>query len=196
MSGTGPLQSHLLGLQYTFMLPIEKQRLTQNIRQQCARGYQLYDAGDFQGALRLFYQAWLTLPKPQTDWAEAGWVLTAIGDTYFRLERYRPGCEALSSALCCPNMDQAPFAYLRLGQCLWELGGEEEARTALHEAYKLAQLDIFKGEDDKYQLAISDLMAEAPAPEASDPATQSPTNPSPISQSPINQSPESTEDPL
>ena len=49
------------------MLSIEKQRLTQTIRQFCARGYPLYDGSDYQGTLRLFYQAWLTLPKPHTD---------------------------------------------------------------------------------------------------------------------------------
>jgi tetratricopeptide (TPR) repeat protein len=140
------------------MLPIERQRLTQKIRQLCAEGYQRYDADDYQSALRLFYQAWLVLPKPQTDWPEAGWVLTAIGDAYFRLGRYRPGCEALSSALCCPGMAHAPFTYIRLGQCLRELGGEEEGRTALIRAYQLAQMDIFEGENEKYRHAISDLV--------------------------------------
>lgn len=143
------------------MLPIERQRLTQKIRQLCAEGYQRYDSCDYQAALRLFYQAWLVLPKPQTEWAEAGWVLTAIGDSYFRLGRYQPGCEALSSALCCPDMEQAPFAYIRLGQCLWELGGEEEGRTALMRAYQLAQMNIFEGENEKYRQAISDLLPTA-----------------------------------
>lgn len=142
------------------MPSIETQRLTETIRHFCARGYQLYDAGDYQGALRLFYQGWLALPKPQTDWAEAGWVLTAIGDSYFRLGRYRQGCEALHSALCCPEIHRAPFVYLRLGQCLWELDETDEARRALHTAYRWAQEDIFKGEDGKYQQAIRDLTAK------------------------------------
>jgi len=36
---------------------------------------------DFKSALRLFYQAWLKVPKLQMQWDEAGWMLTAIGDT-------------------------------------------------------------------------------------------------------------------
>lgn len=143
------------------MLSIEKQRLTKTIRQFCARGYQLYDTGDYQGALRLFYQGWLAVPKPQTDWTEAGWVLTAIGDCYFRLGRYRQGCEALTSALCCPGMHRAPFAYLRLGQCLCELDETTKARHALYQAYQLASLDIFQGENEKYHQIISDLVAES-----------------------------------
>lgn len=160
MGSIGPIQSPLLRLKYYLMSSIEKQRLTQTILEFCARGYQLYDAGDYQGALRLFYQGWLALPKPQTDWTEAGWVLTAIGDCYFRLRRYRQGCEALNSALYCPDMNRVPFAHLRLGQCLYELGDMDKARQTLYQAYQLASLDIFQNENEKYQQAINDLVAE------------------------------------
>lgn len=140
------------------MLPIERQGLTQKIRQICALGYQDYDAGDYETALRQFYQAWLALPKPQQDWTEAGWVLTAIGDAYFRLERYTPGVEALRSALCCPEGDRSPFTQLRLGQCYWELGEEAKARQHLFKAYQIAQMDIFDGEHRNYRQAIADLI--------------------------------------
>jgi tetratricopeptide (TPR) repeat protein len=141
------------------MLPIEKQRLTQKIRQLCADGYKHYDVGDFKPALRLFYQAWLALPKPQKEWNEAGWVLTAIGDAYFRLGQYEPGRVALQSALCCPGTENSPFAHMRLGQCLWELGSIGEARAALYHAYDMAQMDIFAAEDGKYRNAIDDLLS-------------------------------------
>jgi tetratricopeptide (TPR) repeat protein len=133
--------------------------LTRKIRQLCATGYQHYDAGDYKAALRLFYQAWLLLPKPQTDCVEAGWVLTAIGDSYFRSGQYQPGREALQSALCCPQMSQAPFIHLRLGQCLWELGLHDSARTALLCAYDIARMDIFSAEDRKYYFAIAGLLS-------------------------------------
>jgi len=145
------------------MLPIDRQRLTQKIRQLCAQGYEDYDNERYDEALRTFYQAWLALPKPQRDWAEAGWVLTAIGDSYFRLGRYQPAVQALQSALCCPGADAAPFPHLRLGQCFWEQGQSEAARSSLFRAYEIAQMDIFEGEHEKYRDAIADLLP-SPAP--------------------------------
>lgn len=146
------------------MLSIDPE-LTRKIRQHCANGYQHYDAGDYKAALRLFYQAWLLLPKPQTDLKEAGWVLTAIGDAYFRSGQYQPGREALQSALCCPTMDQAAFIHLRLGQCLWELHLSDSARTSLMRAYQLAQMDIFAAEDRKYYFAIANLLSRQELPQ-------------------------------
>lgn len=132
------------------------------IRMQCADGYALYDAGAYKDALRLFYQAWLLLPKPQTDHEAAGWVLTAIGDTYFRLGQYRQGREALISAFHCPNTVHSAFAHLRLGQCLWELDQQDQAQAALLEAYKIAQMDIFAAEDSKYHAVIAAILTQQP----------------------------------
>src|SRR5690554_6694751 len=112
--------------------------LTHQVRQLCADGYRLYDRGEYRLALRAFYQAWLLIPKPQSDYAEAGWVLTAIGDAYFKLGQFEPGSESLQSALCCPEADKSPFLQLRLGQCLWELAREAEARKFLYRAYKMS----------------------------------------------------------
>ncbi len=128
-------------------------QLTHSVRQQCAEGYALYDAGAYENALRLFYQAWLTIPKPQTDWMEAGWVLTAIGDCYFRLGRFQPGRESLESALCCPQAADAPFIHLRLGQCLWELGETDRARHRLNHAHRLGGDKLFEKEAEHYRLA-------------------------------------------
>jgi tetratricopeptide (TPR) repeat protein len=134
--------------------------LIHQIRQQCADGYALYDAGAFKDALRLFYQAWLLLPKPQTDHEAAGWVLTAIGDTYFRLQQYEQGREALASALHCPNTDNSAFVHLRLGQCLWELEQTDAAKNSLLQAYKIAQMNVFSTEDNKYYLAIAAILPQ------------------------------------
>lgn len=139
-------------------MPLTNPELTRKIRQCCSAGYKHYDAGDYKAALRLFYQAWLLLPKPQTDLLEAGWVLTAIGDAYFRSGQYQPGREALQSALCCPKMARAPFIHLRLGQCLWELALYDSARTALLRAYEIAHMDIFSAEDRKYYFAIAGFL--------------------------------------
>ena len=126
----------------------------ERIKQLCAEGYQRYDSGDFRGALRQFYQAWMTFPKPQTDYPEAGWVLTAIGDAYFSNAQYAQGKEALASALHCEGMIDNPFIHLRLGQCLYEMGHKQQAGTHLRISYERAGRRIFEKEAPKYLLAV------------------------------------------
>ncbi len=131
--------------------------LTQAIKELCGQGYDDYDQRQFESALRLFYQAWLKLPKPQNNWREAGWVLTAIGDCYFRLHKYRQGCEALKSAIHCPDIQGNPFVHLRLGQCHFELGELVCARKHLKLAYD-ADTSSFDKESPKYLAAIAELI--------------------------------------
>ncbi len=131
---------------------------TDKIKELCANAYQTYDQGDFRKALRLFYQGWVMLPKPQTQYAEAGWVLVGIGDSYYRLKQYTPGCEALRSANHCPQVQDNPFVHLRLGQCLFRLGEKPYARTHLYKAYHLGGESLFAKEDPCYLNAIGDLI--------------------------------------
>lgn len=137
---------------------VKTDNLSRPVRRLCADGYRLYDNGEYRLALRSFYQAWLLIPKPQTHYTEAGWVLTAIGDSYFRLEQYQPGAESLQSALCCPGADQSPFTQLRLGQCLWQLGRYAEARKYLYRAYQSQGESLFQAEPQQYRRAIKDLL--------------------------------------
>lgn len=133
-------------------------QLTRQIRRFCSDGYRLYDNSDYRLALRSFYQAWLSIPKPQSDYEEAGWVLTAIGDTYFKLKHHEQAIESLISAMHCPGGDKSPFVYLRLGQCLWDTGRESEARKYLFKAYRLSNGGtLFEREDKRYIEAIADL---------------------------------------
>lgn len=127
--------------------------LQQSVRGLCAEAYGFYDKGEFRQALRKFYQAWNLLPKPQTDYPEAGWVLTAIGDAYFCSQQFDQGKEALTSALFCENMIDNPFIHLRLGQCLLELGIKATACTHLGIAYDRAGHQLFEKEAPKYLMA-------------------------------------------
>lgn len=133
-----------------------KPDLTLQVRRLCADGYRLYDSKEYRLALRSFYQAWLLIPKPQTEYVEAGWVLTAIGDTYFKLKQFEQAAESLTSALYCPESDKSPFLQLRLGQCLYELGRIPEARKYLLHAYQTSP-DLFDNEPPNYSAAIADL---------------------------------------
>ncbi len=125
----------------------------QKIKALCREGYRLYDEDDFKEALRLFYKAWTALPKPQTEHEQAGWVLTAIGDCYFKTEQWEQGRESLSSALHCPSMQGNPFIHLRLGQCLLELGNKEKACEHLEQAYLNGGSKLFQNETPKYLVA-------------------------------------------
>lgn len=123
------------------------------VRELCALGYEDYDSGRYSEALRLFYQAWLELPKPQSDWPESTWILSSIGDCYFRLAQFEQGCESLTSALHCPDGQLSPFIHLRLGQCQYELKQTFLAYTHLRKAYDIGGSDLFNNEDIKYRKA-------------------------------------------
>ena len=124
-------------------------------RQLCQQGYQLFDNGDIKTALRRFYSAWTLLPKPQTQWEEAGWVLTALGDAYFAKGDFKNGKEALLSALHCPKARGNPVIHLRLGQCLFELAEQDAARRQFELVLQNGGETLFHKEDAKYRQSLS-----------------------------------------
>lgn len=128
------------------------------IKKLCASGYSLYDLGDFKTALRTFYQAWVLLPKPQTDFEQSGWVLSSIGDTYFKLEQYQQSQEAIESALHCAKHSNNPFLLLRQGQCLLNQEKLPAARKSLFKAYQIGGLPLFEKEPEIYLSSIKDLI--------------------------------------
>lgn len=104
-------------------------QLNSHLRSLCGKGYSALDGGDTKKAIRLFYSSWNLLPKPQTRWEEAGWVLTALGDAYYSKKEYKQAKEALMSALHCPRALGNPTIHFKLGQCLYALGSIAAART-------------------------------------------------------------------
>ncbi|WP_019529102.1 tetratricopeptide repeat protein [Dasania marina] len=128
--------------------------LAEQLRSFCLQGYELYDQADYKLAVRHFYKAWALLPKPQTQWLEAGWVLTALGDSYFKLGNYHSGIEALKSALHCPDTDNNPFIHMRLGQCYYKNHQRGMAAISLQTAFKIGGEKLFYKEDACY----SDLL--------------------------------------
>ena len=132
-------------------LPAE---VTDKIRDLCQQGYQSFDSEDHKTAIRHFFSAWTLLPKPQTQWQEAGWVLTALGDAYFAKSDFQNGEQALLSALHCPDAKGNPIIHLRLGQCLYELGNTEAARLQFQHAIDSGGKALFEREDEKYIRAM------------------------------------------
>lgn len=117
------------------------------LEQLCERGYQEYENNRYASATRLFYQAWILLPKPQSVYWHAPLVLTAIGDSYFKQGNYQQAIEALLSALHCPSVEQDAsnhgFIHTRLGQCQFQLRQEKDALNHFSKAQEIApsQLD-------------------------------------------------------
>ena len=134
---------------------IDSRKTIENL---CDKGNSCYAEERFDSALRLFYQAWLKVPKPQHEQMAATKVLTHIGDTYYRMGKYEPAIEALRSALACPETDDHRLALLRLGQSLLNMGQELQARIYLHKAYRLTCKARFAKENPKYRQAIADLV--------------------------------------
>jgi len=134
--------------------------ITEQIKLLCAEGYTLYDNQEWDEAIRTFFQAWNLLPASKTQCREAGWILTALGDTYFRSARYQPALEALNSALHCPGINYNPFVMLRLGQVYFEQNNEHYAQRTLAYAYKKGGRQLFEQEAPKYLICALQAPAE------------------------------------
>ena len=108
------------------------------------RGNGLAEEGAYQEALVEFEKAWDLLPSPKHDWEAATWILTAMGDMCFLMQDYAEAYKPLHQAMVeeCPGAHENPFVRLRLGQCLLELGREEEAARELAAAYRLGGYDL------------------------------------------------------
>ena len=137
--------------------PLES-ALEKKLKAHCAQGYAHYDQGDYNAALRAFYQAWLLLPKPQTQFTEASWVLTALADAYQRAGKPALALEAAQSALCCEGAESNTVALMRKGQAQLDLGDTAAARVTLYKVFGKQGVKAFAGEGPQYLEAIRDLV--------------------------------------
>lgn len=129
-----------------------------NIQRICEQASTLYEQKEYDAALRLYYKAWLTLPKPQMEQENSEIILSLIGDTYYQLTKYEPAIEAFRSALACQQTERRVFVLLRLGQALLNIQQELQAKTYLQKAYRLGGKKIFETESDIYLKAIKGLI--------------------------------------
>jgi tetratricopeptide (TPR) repeat protein len=127
-------------------------------QQICEAAEVLYYSQQYDAALRLFYEAWLTLPKPQMEQESSEIILSLIGDTYYQLGKYEPAIEAFRSALACQQTDRRSLVLLRLGQALFNSNEVDQATIYLQKAYRLGGKILFKSEEDKYLNSIRELI--------------------------------------
>lgn len=121
----------------------------ERIRHLCAEGDGLAKALNYPSALQKYWEAWDILPKPQTKWEAATWILGAIGDANYLSGDFVAGRDNLSVAMHCPDAIGNAFLHLRLGQCLFELGNLDRAADELARAYMGAGDAIFE-DAEKY----------------------------------------------
>lgn len=110
-------------------------------------GNEEIDNQNYEHAIGWFSKALEVIPDPKENWEATGWLSASIGDAYFSLEAYKDGLENLHRAhgIYGPD-DSNPFVLLRLGQCYFHAGDEEQAEKYLYEAYLLEGDEMFEDE--------------------------------------------------
>ncbi len=138
--------------------PALDQAIRKKVLDFCEQGYILFDDRDYKAAIRQFYMAWNELPKPQTNWEESGWVLTALGDAYVAKGDFTQAQNALTSALHCPKAKGNPTIHLRLGQCLYELGDVSGATEQFIQVLEYGGQDMLMREEEKYRVVVENRL--------------------------------------
>lgn len=125
-------------------------QLHKQIAELCAQGDDLVERQRFEEAFSHYRDALDLVPDPVEDWEAATWIITAIGDLYFVSGKFDKAMVAFDDAIRCPGGLANPFIHLRLGQCAFELGSENQAADELTRAYMGAGLQIFDEQNPKY----------------------------------------------
>lgn len=125
-------------------------------------GERLMDEGQFAAAFEQFQQVWALLPEPKHRWDAALWVLAALGDAQFQLQRYSEATAFFQEALRDADGQGNPFIHLRLGECAYELGQHEQATRELSLAFEREGDALFDGEDPRYLAFLRGQAAPQP----------------------------------
>ena len=122
-------------------------------------GNGLFDDKKYLDAKNKYIAALELIPNPKTDWEASTWLYTALGDVSFFLQSYDEAKNFFLDALNCPDGIGNPFIMLRLGESLYETGGDiDKIRDYLVRAFMLGGIEVFEGEDEKYFKTISDIV--------------------------------------
>jgi len=126
------------------------ENLHAEIKEFCAHGDVLAEAGQFKEAIGAYNSAWKLIPEPKNQWEAATWVLAAIADAAFLGGFLQSAREAIEYGMTCPGAIGNPFMHLRFGQILLGLGERDRAADELMRAYMGAGAEIFERDDPKY----------------------------------------------
>ena len=122
-------------------------------------GHALCDCKEYQRAKEKFLQALDLVPDPKSDWEVATWLYTVLGDISFLLQSYEDAKNCLFDAIKCPDGFGNPFIMLRLGEALFETGGDvNKIKDYFMRAFMLGGMEIFEEENEKYFELIKDII--------------------------------------
>lgn len=103
-------------------------------------------------AVQVWKEALALIPQPQQLYQQTVWFMAAIGDVYFRQEKFKQAYACFDQAR--GNLSGEgyanPFVMLRLGECCLEIGDEKNALEYLLRAYMFEGEDIFDEDELKY----------------------------------------------
>jgi tetratricopeptide (TPR) repeat protein len=126
------------------------EKLHEEIKEYCAHGDVLAEAGQFKEALGAYNSAWKLIPEPKNQWEAATWVLAAIADAAFLGGFLQSAKQAIEYGMTCPGAIGNPFMHLRFGQILLDSGEHDRSADELMRAYMGAGPEIFERDDPKY----------------------------------------------
>ncbi|MEZ6134462.1 MAG: tetratricopeptide repeat protein [Pirellulaceae bacterium] len=116
----------------------------------CENADRLVEESELSEALALYREAWALIPENWTEWEASTWILSSVGEVYFRMGKFEEALERYSRAVQCPNGIGNPYIHLRLGQLHFELGNLKKAADEFARAFMGAGDEIFQKEDPKY----------------------------------------------
>jgi tetratricopeptide (TPR) repeat protein len=133
-------------------------KVYEEIKKLCDLGNSKCEKNDYLSAIEYYKKALELIPKPIENWEASTWVLAALGDCYFLLQKYNEAKPYLTTAMHCPGGLGNEFIHLRLGQVQFELGNKERAADELTRAYMGGGKEIFEGENEKYFAFLKTLL--------------------------------------
>lgn len=123
------------------------------IKAKCDEGEALLNKGtaeSAQAAFPIYAKALSILPEPGQKWHASGWILSRMGECYFRTENYEKAERLYADLMWCPGALGNPLVHLRKGQIHFECGQLDRSADDLMRAYMGGGKEIFMNEDPKY----------------------------------------------
>jgi tetratricopeptide (TPR) repeat protein len=128
------------------------------VKAKASEGERLFNSTEYAHAFKAFHAALDELPEPRQQWNAAGWLLVAMGECSYQMQKWKSALAPFQDAIICPGCLGNPWLHLRLGQVRLELGEERRAADELARAYMGGGREVFEGEDPKYFALVESVL--------------------------------------